>query len=419
MSSHLAVRWVPGLLLGLLASPAWALDPPAGEGGPEEVPLKYQPMPVFPQPFATGGQSLGVPKDRPPLKEEPKYRSWQPLYRILRLGAKEREFTAVLDSSRGEARGYDTLYVDADGEGRLTPPEKWTGALTGSGRVFGPVKFLVEDGAECCPQWFLFRLTESETAEGKVRCHLHAYNAGHYTGTVRFGDRKCRLVLLDDNANGLFSDVFQHEDESPDRLVLESVGSGPSTSSPRGDRSQPLGRWVEVGGRYWQLDVVADGSQVTVRPLNKPLGSVRLKMAIKVDAFTLLLRGPEGLLEVQGKDGPARLPAGRYRFLRGEYQFAPGAGLTWHFRASAPDVPDRVDVPAAGETAIPFGPPLVPKVSVTRKGGDLLLDLEVRGTGGERYYDFGCGEHGQPPAPRVELRDATGRKLDALDFHYG
>ena len=53
-------------------------------------------------------------------------------------------------------------------------------------------------------------------------------------------------------------------------------------------------------------------------------------------------------------------------------------------------------VPAGGVVPVPFGPPLVAGVQVTRSGRDLTLDLKLRGAGGEMYNDVGYGEHGQP-----------------------
>jgi hypothetical protein len=408
-------RCLAGVLLGLGVASALPQHSQASEDAPREFLLKYRLLPTISQEFYTSGQSLAALRDKPPLKEEPTYRSRQPIYRILRLGVKEQCFTVVLDSSRGEARGYDTLHVDADGDGRITPAEKWTGVPSGSSMTFGPVKFLVDCGAEKCPQWFLFSLSESEDADRRVICYLHAVNAGHYTGTVRFGAEKRQLAILDGNANGLYNDVFHVEDETPDRLLLDGDGAGKLDGSHPSDRAQPLTRWVEVGGRYWHLDVAPDGSQVTVRPLNKPLGTLRLK----VDTFTLLLRGPDGLLQVRGREGKAQLPAGKYRLLQGEYRVSRDGAADWRFAAHADDAPFYIDVPPEGIVQVPFGPPLVAEVRITRSGLDLILDLKLRGTGGELYNDVSSGKHGRPPVPRLEIRDAAGRKLDSLDFHYG
>src|SRR5260370_5836628 len=102
---------------------------------------------------------------------------------------------------------------------------------------------------------------------------LVAINAGCYEGEVAFGDQKRRVALLDADGNGLYNDFLKGENQQCDRVLIGSVVPDRGVV---GAKTQPLGRHVLVGDRYWQLDVAPDGSSLAVQPLNRPLGTIRL-----------------------------------------------------------------------------------------------------------------------------------------------
>jgi hypothetical protein len=74
----------------------------------------------------------------PRRKDEPHYRG-EPLYAALRLGMKNEQVFVVLDNSAGTKLGYDTLYVDANRDGRITHAVKVMAGERRRGTVFGPV----------------------------------------------------------------------------------------------------------------------------------------------------------------------------------------------------------------------------------------------------------------------------------------
>jgi len=412
----LLCRWcvIAGLLLGLLVLPVLAKDQPSG-GNRKEFLLRYHRLPGVTQEFYTSGQYLEAGNRPARLQAEPAYRSRQPLYWALHLGVKKEAFTLVLDSSRGEKRNYDVLHVDADGDGRLTPAERLVGARSPSGLTFGPVKFEVDCGPEKCPQWFFFVVLESDTEEGAVRCRLYATNAGYYTGVVQFGSEKRQVVVADNNGNGLYHDLVTEDEWEADRVWLLDR-DGKLDGTHRSPQAQPLTRWLEVGGRYWQVEVAPDGSALTVEPLDLPLGTLRSDL----HEYTVLLRSGEGTLRVHGKDGTARVPAGKYQLLQCAYRAPRGSERHLQFTADAPEKGFAVQIPAGGTAEVPFGPPLVPRVVVSAAGaGELNLDLDLRGRGGERYREVSYNGSSRPLPAQVEIQDANGRRLTLLDFHYG
>jgi hypothetical protein len=333
----------------------------------------------------------------------------------VQLGAKKEAYTLVLDASTGGDRGHDILYLDADRDGRITAEEKLTGLNRDQGYVFGPVKIMVDCGNEKCPQWFLFQLSEYEYAEGtQVQRNLQAVNAGYYQGTVTFGDKKCLVAFVDADADGLYNNYLKTDHQS-DRLLFDSNNDGKLDGNWQSEETAPLGRHLQVGDRYWRIDLAADGATVAVEPLDQPLGTLRTDIA----DFTLLLRGEEGVLRVRGTDGTARLPAGKYRLHQCNYKVMQD-GKAWKFRARAGAKMPEIVVPPDGDAKIAFGAPLTPKIHAAPQGDNVTLSLELRGAGGEIYDDVQIGDNYQrPPVPKAKLLDANGKELALVDFHYG
>jgi hypothetical protein len=398
------------------ASAALFLAGPALAEGRKEFPRTSRLSLQLTEAVGDGGQFLPPTARKPRVKEEPKYRSSQPLYVTVRLGARRDPFTLVLDSSRGADRRYDLLYVDADGDGRITAGDKVTGSPQKDGALFGPVQLPIDCGGAKCPQWFVFRLTEQELEGGPVFRSFQVLNAGSYQGLVAFGDQKRLVALVDADSDGLYNGYLKAANETGDRLLLDLNGDGQLDGGHQSEEAQPLGRYVQVGDRYWRLEVAPDGSSVSVEPLAQPLGTLRAGAA----DFTLLLNGDEGVLRVRSTAGTARVPAGKYRLGQCTYRLTEKTGESWQFAAQVRGGGPVVEVPAGGQAAIRFGPPLVPRVTVTPAGrGELRLSLELRGAGGEVYHGVHRGNAERPPVPRARIVDANNRELAVLDFHYG
>jgi hypothetical protein len=127
------------------------------------------------------------------------------------------------------------------------------------------------------------------------------------------------------------------------------------------------------------------------------------------------------VLRVRGREGTARLPAGEYRLLQYNYRLTDKDGRLWQFFSQSNDGKGvAVKVPPGEAVKMPVGPPLVPKVKVTREAGNqLTLNLELRGTGGELVNNVQIGNNDRPPVPKAQINYSAGRSLALLDFHYG
>jgi hypothetical protein len=407
--------------LALCAS--FALTPAGADHVKEkknEFPLKYRLAFVsVAQEVGHGGQYL-EPKTRDKRGDgEPRYQSKQPLYCTVVLGAKKQNFTMVFDASSGKDQGHDTLHFDADGDGKFTAKERFAGVARDMGNLFGPVKVMVDchgDGHEKCPQWFLVQYSEYDYGNGQLHRRAQLFNAGYYEGKVRFGDKEVLIAFADADGNGLYNSVMKPGAEgNNDRLLLDTNGDGKLDGGYNSEESQPLGRFIEVAGKYWQLDPSPDGAGVSIAPLERPLGQLKAE----AKDYTLLLTGDDGVLQVRSKDGTARVPAGKYRLYQCNYKL-PFNGKLWKFQGHCGNDGVAVDVPPDGEVRIPFGAPLVPKIVVNRNGADLNLSLVLKGAGQETYQDVQIGDNYQrPPVPKVRILDDKGKELAQLDFHYG
>jgi hypothetical protein len=272
----------------------------------------------------------------------------------------------------------------------------------------------VHAGGETAPQWFVFRFVDYEIDAGKPVRNLSAVNAGYYMGHVQFGSQRRLIAIADNNGNGVYND-YTRTGRMGDKLLIDFNGDGEFDIRAGSEETQPLGRYALVGDRYWQVDVAADGSAVTVAPLGKPLGTVRSN----VSQFALLLRGDEGDMRVRGTGGSARVPAGKYTLVRCQFVMQDTAGRRWVFTGGGEDRV-TVDVPANDSVELPLGPPLTPKIEVTRiDNAHVALTISLRGSGGESYNEIFYNDNVKPPAPKARLFDDAGLALGQLDFHYG
>jgi hypothetical protein len=397
----------------LILSSLWPTPAPAADR--QEFPLRYRLSLRITDETGPAGQPLALSAHRLALDEEPKYRSPEPLYATLKLGLKNEAFPLVLDCSNGGTFAYDIMYLDVNRDSRLGPAKKFNGESRTNGTIFGPVKLLVDGGAERSPQWFMFQLAEYEGADGKPTRELLAINAGYYQGVVTFGAEKRLVAFVDADGNGLYNNVLRGPGQPGDRFLIDRNGDGKLDPDIQGEETQPLGRYVLVGDRFWQMDVAPDGSSVTVAPLDKPLGTIRAD----VTDYALLLSGEQGVLRLRSRDGTARLPAGKYQLLQCSYRLCDPAGRSWGFSASARDGV-TVEVLAGKEARLDFGPPFVTRVDLTTADqGKLTLNLTVSGAGGELYSFAFFGDREKPPVPRARILDAEARELALLDFRFG
>jgi hypothetical protein len=414
--------------LAILVAPlgGQAENPQSTENRAKLFPLKFRLTMQAQEECGSGGQWVTptTAATRAGLKTQPKFRSRQPLFASMQIGARRDNVGLVLDASSGEDRGYDILYVDANHDGELGESERFTPSPVGSyGTIFGPVKILVDSGAEKTPQWFAFQLQEftyvsdSSTDKEQWYRNLQVMNAGYYLGAVRVGSVNRKIAFVDSNANGLFNEYYAKAGQPADCLLVDRNGDGKFAAEYGADETQPLGRYLDIGDAFYKLEVAADGSSVRLEPVQIPLGVVRSDIA----EFVALVVNDEGAIQIRSKNGTAKLPAGTYHLSHCSYEMKDKSGKVWKFSGRMDDrTRPAIRVTERQATLIPFGPPLVPKVlATTVSKGNVTLNLSLRGAGGEVYDNVTMDQWQRPPVPKARITDSSGRELALLDFHYG
>jgi hypothetical protein len=191
-----------------------------------------------------------------------------------------------------------------------------------------------------------------------------------------------KLVLIDENANGLFNDLGK------DRMV---VGEG--------TQAHPLSELVNLGGKLYHLEVAPAGTSVRTRPYAGETGSLDLssKFRSRGKLVSAVVSSGRNWFEVGGR-GPVTLPVGEYRLHSGVVAAAPQLAHLKQGRM------EPIAVEAGKSSTIEWGLPVAIHFQHTFADATVSIQpdqIHVRGGTGEEYFAF------KPMAftPTVVVRD--------------
>ncbi len=300
---------------------------------------------------------------------------------------------------------YDRLYFDSNGNGRLddespiaayrveryTTERAWT--------YFGPVRLTLPTPDGPVAYHLMFRTYIDRDRALLVTCRA----AGQYEGTVDFAGKKLRVRLIDDNVNGTFNDTWADPD-GPDEIEIE--GQTPA--------SRALGRFVEVEGELFQIEVPPDGAFVKVSKATR----VRFgQVSVPRDISTIRFIGPNGEFRRTPTQGVCRLPVGTYTLAGYTLTRKDARGVLWRFEAySFPDSaifelePDQTVNLALGE-------PVRAEVTAIQLTNMVEFDLRFIGSLGERMLPY-RGED-RPRPPKLSLASLDGSYRVTNNFSWG
>jgi hypothetical protein len=186
------------------------------------------------------------------------------------------------------------------------------------------------------------------------------YMSGKVQGTT--------LVLIDENANGLYDEVGK------DRMV---VGDG--------TQAHPLSPIVSLAGKLYELTVEPSGTRVRTRPYTGEVGTLDLasKFRSKGKLSSAVVKNGRNHFEVGG--GPATLPVGEYRLFSGVVSAVPQLA---HLKQGEMR-PFAVE--AGKTTAVEWGMPV--SIQFAHEFRDELVTIQpdkihVLGATGEEYFAF-------------------------------
>lgn len=432
-------------------------------------------------------------------KEPASYNSPSPFRAVAKLGTQQ--FGFVLDSRQVEeqpdaAAGaskpaarpagakvaprpltYDRLLFDLNGNGDLTDdpvierPPQAAGADPFSSVYanfsFPRVDLTIDvDGTKVEYAFVLSGYSQSRYLN-ESQLYQYAYvslNAAAYReGEITLDGQPVQIVVTDYNSNGRFDDLSVIDDSvmgtegtvyprqgdmiyvDPHKATAASLSSYDPTAS---DSQHYLSQVLNVGGRFYDVQITPAGDRLTLQPSSLAAGHVRNANR----GYRALVYGDQGLLKISGDaEGRALLPAGSWKLLmytidqseRGEaakpaeaaeakpslLDTLAGALLGSRPQPARPrytmvSARAKRDYPAvevrAGETAeLPFGPPYKPQVTAAMQSAEQVsLGMSLVGIGGEICSNL-IVDGGRPAKPAFTITDPDGKVVERGTFEYG
>lgn len=390
-------------------------------------------------------------------KEPEPYRCDTPFRSVIKYGSRLVAF--AFDSSDLLAKGYDTLYVDRNGNGDLTddgvyfadPLGKFPMNLmehearwdeTPTDTHFNFFRTVTIPSKEANGNWVDLPFFAASNAVINYETQALQYAEVLLTpyfyreGVLSVGDEKHGILLVDRNANGTFNDPLDVGDVDErlirkwgfDIAIRERRDFDIALLDPPADRRSmgvfgaraiPLSDYLVVGGACYASDISTLGDKVGLEP-HADVGYVRNP------AETYFIKFCQGktLVCVQGqKSERISLPVGQWRLLN--YSIGPrepedDPELHTGLYGSFEDSPVTVSVRRNKTVDLPFGPPLEARISPSRgQGNKVEFLLSVKGLGGEK-----CGSirvRGKYVTEWVHVRvlDEGGKEVYHSQFQHG
>jgi len=200
---------------------------------------------------------------------------------------------------------------------------------------------------------------------------------GYMTGKIQ----GTTLVLIDENANGLYNEVGK------DRMV---VGEG--------TQAQPLSPVVNLGGKLYELTIEPSGARVHTRPYVGMMGVLDLtsKFQSRGKLASAVVKSGRLFFDVAGS--AVTVPAGEYQLYSGVVSATPQLA---HLKQGAM-TPFTVE--AGKTTTLEWGMPVAIQFAHEFKDETVTIQpsqIHIRGQKGEEYFGF------KPMAftPTVVVRD--------------
>jgi len=414
----------------LCASCATTRQPvPAAQSAGQTVALAYKFGEDLDKEFGYLGSTYIEPSSRPgkKLTAEPVYRSKRPLYGTVKLGTdKDGVYTLVIDESKGTGTGYDTMYVDANGNRDLTDDPKLTAAPRENENdnrfVFPVVELAVRYGDATYP----YHMKPVVDSYGSTSMSLSS--AGCCTGDITLGTKTYKVAVFDDTGNGLFNDPYVAPKNmggdqvygQGDVLVIDLNGDGKFEKSYSDTPElHHAGKYLSFGNTCYEISISPNGRNLTLKETGAKSGYITTGSA----TASVELLGDQGALKLHGKK--TVVPEGKYQFYACRLEGKDDKGKVWRIIGNGLRRQPAVNVEAKKKTKLAFGPPLTAEVSINkREDGAYVVALSIKGQGGEAYSagNFELVDKDKtdrPPAPKVKIVDKDGITVAQGNFEYG
>ncbi|KAF0242656.1 MAG: hypothetical protein FD180_3802 [Planctomycetota bacterium] len=302
------------------------------------------------------------------------------------------------------AAGLNAVWPDRDGDGDLTEEEAV------------PCKFSYGEPVE-----FTMKLKmPSRTIEARLQARfasaseMRLTNLTRMSGKVQVGGKEMAVSLTDYMVNGRYDDVYTTK--TAEYWLCDHAHFDVNRDGKFRDRIPPMGEDFSLARGYVLEDAAHDfevldrGERIRFVKLEKPLVSVK----VNVPEFSIALVSDEfGSCHLDGKDGTAKLPAGRYRLDYYDYTWK-GAQVDgyWHKEDGVPflEIKEGVEFALTGKLRYTLEHEPNPE-------GGLLAWTICFGPNGERVELTPEGADGNIE-PIVSIETPEGKELFSVSSHW-
>jgi len=293
----------------------------------------------------------------------------------------------------GKDGSHDTLWVDSDFDGSLADEE----AINRGGPAGGG--------------WHVELGLPGKSGPALHKLGLYLFGSGGRSvfarseiwreGTVEVGGAERKCTLVDFSGNGSYNDVSMNFKGS-DRIRIETGGEWVT---------YVVGRYIDIDGVLYRLDVIPDGSKVSFTPAKDvPMAAVSLPKGMA----ELVVYGETGTYYLRAEKGALWLPAGRHRVESWTMRRKDEAAGEWQLTGRLThDTAPLVLKPDKKPKLLDVGEPVVGFLSVIGKEGHHTVSGGIRGRRGERLYLVQSPLAAQVPGsatvkPRIRIRSSDG-----------
>jgi len=329
----------------------------------------------------------------------------------------DRDIPIVLDSP--ENRQDSVLYVDTDGDGRLSDEKGYTATPTeerGLAYRFGPVPLKFDKGDGQVKTEFYVMTRRGE--------YLTLYPTGCRIGKIRLGKNTYRVAVIDGNFDGQYDKIFSPPVEdfyrpACDLFAIDRNGDDRLTWDYL--EVMPLSTMVRIPDyprdAYYSIEVATDGNCLELKKTEPQFGTLDLGGA-QVQC-RLWSDASEQVLSGSGKEGWL-LPAGRYTASPIELRQVDASGNRWIFRSS-PETGKLKDfeIRPGEKTSFQLGPPFSIRTTGEQNGEIVSIGFWLEAQAGVWYSPGAQRDRSRVPEPRFRVIGESGEVVDSGQFKYG
>jgi len=363
-----------------------------------------------------GMQRADTTTKRPPeLHEQPADAPKEPVYFVVSVG--DRDIHGITYRSISPNRQVK-LYIDTDGDGLFSDEKQYVGLWLSIFRLtrtyqFGPVS-TQQAGSSVKGGSFLARCSSGEW--------LTFYPVSYRRGNVVLDGRAYEVALVDTDFDGKYNKYFvppAADARNPrcDVLAIDLDGDLKfGYDKPGVSEIMPLSRLIEIGGRYYGMDVADDGGTIEFRRAEPQFGT----LSLEGKQVKLVLWSDAARQQISGSGRDWKLPAGKYAAVTIELTETDAAGDRWAFKmakAGAGPLSD-FEIRPGQTTSFQIGPPFQTRSFMENRKGIVFVGYDLKGRGGERYVPGVTRNGKEVPEPQFKIIDSSGKVAKSGQFEF-